>query len=93
LFVEGEEPEEMHRQMASAVEKAIDQIQTIQRSARENNDSTRPRWPVIILRSPKGWTGPKVVDGSAPRSLVHASRPPAEAPIPTTGKSSDPRGG
>ena len=63
LFVEGEEPEEMHRQMAAAVEEAIGQIHTIQKSARENKDPTRPRWPMIVLRSPKGWTGPKVVDG------------------------------
>jgi xylulose-5-phosphate/fructose-6-phosphate phosphoketolase len=63
LFVEGEEPEEMHRQMAAAVEEAIGQIHTIQKSAREGKDPTRPRWPMIILRSPKGWTGPKFVDG------------------------------
>ena len=53
----------MHRLMAAAVEKAISQIKAIQKSAREGNDPTRPRWPMIVLRSPKGWTGPKVVDG------------------------------
>jgi len=63
LFVEGEEPEAMHRLMAATVEKAISQIQAIQKSAREGKDPTRPRWPMIVLRSPKGWTGPKVVDG------------------------------
>ncbi len=63
FFVEGEEPEEMHRQMAATVENAISQIHAIQKSARENKDPARPRWPMIVLRSPKGWTGPKVVDG------------------------------
>ena len=63
LFVEGDEPEEMHRTMAAAVETAVSQIQTIQKNARENKNPTRPRWPMIVLRSPKGWTGPKVVDG------------------------------
>src|SRR6202522_3624934 len=63
LFVEGDEPEVMHRLMAEAVEAAIEKIHSIQKSARENKDPTRPRWPMIILRSPKGWTGPKVVDG------------------------------
>ena len=63
LFVEGEEPEKMHRLMAATVENAISQIHAIQKSARENKDPARPRWPMIVLRSPKGWTGPKVVDG------------------------------
>lgn len=62
-FVEGDEPEEMHQSMASILDKIIEDIRQIQRNARENNDSTRPRWPMIILRSPKGWTGPKFVDG------------------------------
>jgi len=62
-FVEGNEPEEMHQLMASALEKAIENIRQIQNNARNNNDTTRPRWPMIVLRSPKGWTGPKVVDG------------------------------
>ena len=63
LFVEGEEPEEMHRLMAAAVENAISQIHTIQKGARSRGNPARPRWPMIVLRSPKGWTGPKVVDG------------------------------
>ena len=62
-FVEGDEPEEMHQLMASTLEKAIEDIRQIQKKARNNNDNTRPRWPMIVLRSPKGWTGPKVVDG------------------------------
>ena len=63
LFVEGDEPEAMHRLMAKTVEAAIEKIHSIQKSARDNKDPTRPRWPMIVLRSPKGWTGPKVVDG------------------------------
>jgi xylulose-5-phosphate/fructose-6-phosphate phosphoketolase len=63
LFVEGDEPEAMHRLMAATVEKAIERIHSIQKHARDENDPTRPRWPMIVLRSPKGWTGPKMVDG------------------------------
>jgi xylulose-5-phosphate/fructose-6-phosphate phosphoketolase len=62
-FVEGEDPETMHQLMAGTLEMVIDEIREIQRNAREQNDGTRPRWPMVVLRSPKGWTGPKVVDG------------------------------
>jgi len=62
-FVEGDEPEKMHLLMAAAMEKATIEIKHIQNNARTNNDLTRPRWPMIVLNSPKGWTGPKVVDG------------------------------
>jgi xylulose-5-phosphate/fructose-6-phosphate phosphoketolase len=62
-FVEGDEPEKMHLLMASVVEKSILEIKRIQSRARENNDAARPCWPMIVLQSPKGWTGPKVVDG------------------------------
>jgi xylulose-5-phosphate/fructose-6-phosphate phosphoketolase len=62
-FVEGDEPEKMHQLMAGTMEKVIADIRRIQENARENKDTTRPRWPMIVLRSPKGWTGPKVVDG------------------------------
>lgn len=63
IFVEGHEPAIMHEAMAAAVDAAIDEIQRIQRHARVSGDATRPRWPMIVLVSPKGWTGPKVVDG------------------------------
>jgi xylulose-5-phosphate/fructose-6-phosphate phosphoketolase len=63
LFVEGDKPENMHVLMAAALETAVSEIQTIQKTARSKNDATRPRWPMIVLRSPKGWTGPKFVDG------------------------------
>src|ERR1700683_5027242 len=62
-FVEGDDPETMHQLMASTLEKAIEDIRNIQKIARNTNDAARPRWPMIVLRSPKGWTGPKIVDG------------------------------
>lgn len=63
LFVEGDDPELMHEAMASTLDKAIELIQQIKKNAVDNEDHTRPFWPMVILRSPKGWTGPKVVDG------------------------------
>jgi len=63
FFVEGDDPLVMHQLMATQMDKAIEEIQRIQRNARQNNDCTRPRWPMIILTSPKGWTGPKEVEG------------------------------
>ena len=62
-YVEGDEPEMMHQLMAGILEKSIESIQQIQNNARNNNNTTRPLWPMIVLNSPKGWTGPKVVDG------------------------------
>ncbi len=63
VFVEGHDPEKMHQLMAGAVDRAIEAIREIQSTARNKGDAARPRWPMIVLRSPKGWTGPKVVDG------------------------------
>ena len=62
-FVEGSDPDTMHQRMAATLDTIADEIHTIQREARTNGSSTRPRWPMIILRTPKGWTGPKEVDG------------------------------
>ncbi|HSW98252.1 MAG TPA: phosphoketolase family protein [Candidatus Saccharimonadales bacterium] len=62
-FVEGDDPMQMHQLMAARLDEAVAEIQRIQRGARENGDTTRPRWPMVVLQSPKGWTGPKVVDG------------------------------
>jgi xylulose-5-phosphate/fructose-6-phosphate phosphoketolase len=62
-FVEGDDPDTMHELMASTMETVVEEIHRIQHNARKNGDSTRPRWPMIVLRSPKGWTGPKFVDG------------------------------
>ena len=63
IFVEGEEPEAMHRTMAVALDTAFSGIAAIQSEARAGAARSRPRWPMIVLRSPKGWTGPKTVDG------------------------------
>jgi xylulose-5-phosphate/fructose-6-phosphate phosphoketolase len=62
-FVEGDDPDTMHQLMAAALETAIEEIRQIQLEARTKGNSVRPRWPMIVLGSPKGWTGPKVVDG------------------------------
>jgi xylulose-5-phosphate/fructose-6-phosphate phosphoketolase len=62
-FVEGDDPGKMHQLMAATLDRTMDEIQRIQRDARENGFSKRPRWPMIVLRSPKGWTGPVMVDG------------------------------
>src|SRR3984893_15078043 len=62
-LVEGDDPVAMHRLMASTLDTVLDEIKEIQRLAREHGQLARPRWPMIVLRTPKGWTGPKVVDG------------------------------
>ncbi|WP_454618908.1 phosphoketolase family protein [Bradyrhizobium cenepequi] len=64
MFVEGDDPKTMHRQMAATLDAATDRIRAIQQASRGASPSReRPRWPMIVLRSPKGWTGPKEVDG------------------------------
>src|SRR5690606_21012285 len=63
LLVEGDEPSRMHQAMAAALDAAIAEIRRIQDEARSRKRVERPRWPMIILRTPKGWTGPKEVDG------------------------------
>ena len=62
-FVEGHEHEDMHQKMAATLEHCIGEIRAIQQKARASGHAERPRWPMIVLRSPKGWTGPKEVDG------------------------------
>lgn len=62
-FVEGDDPMAVHQLMASQLDRAVEEILRIQQNARDHHDSTRPRWPMIILNTPKGWTGPKEVDG------------------------------
>jgi xylulose-5-phosphate/fructose-6-phosphate phosphoketolase len=63
IFVEGRDPKKMHQLMAAALDRAIGEIRRVQTAARSNGTSKRPRWPMIILRSPKGWTCPKTIDG------------------------------
>ena len=62
-FVEAEEPADAHQQMSMVMDQAFNQIEGIQRAARTDGQKERPRWPMIVLRTPKGWTGPKEVDG------------------------------
>ncbi len=63
-FVEGSDPEEMHQKMAAVLDTVIKKIRKIQKEARESDNIKRPTWPMIILRTPKGWTAPKGVDGN-----------------------------
>ena len=63
IIVAGDEPEAVHQAFAAALDEALDQIREIQRAARDDGVTARPRWPMLVLRTPKGWTGPKEVDG------------------------------
>ncbi|MEX0915165.1 MAG: phosphoketolase family protein, partial [Wenzhouxiangellaceae bacterium] len=62
-FVEGDDPAILHEEMATVLDKLVDRIQAIQYDARENGTKSRPTWPMLVLRTPKGWTGPGQVDG------------------------------
>src|SRR6202044_908910 len=62
-YVEGDDPRQMHELMATVVDRAVEGIRRIQSAARTSGDTVRRPWPMIVLRSPKGWTGPKMVDG------------------------------
>ncbi len=62
-FVEGDDPLAMHQLMAAQLDAVVAEIRRIHDNARQGNDVTRPRWPMLVLRSPKGWTGPKIIDG------------------------------
>ncbi|HIX01942.1 MAG TPA: phosphoketolase family protein [Candidatus Ligilactobacillus excrementigallinarum] len=75
-FVEGDDPKKMHVAMAKVMDEAIEDIQQIQKHARENNDPTLPQWPMIVLRSPKGWTGPKEWDGKPIEGSFRAHQVP-----------------
>src|SRR5574337_888613 len=76
IFVEGNEPAPMHEAMASALDQAVAEIKAIQREAREQGNRKRARWPMLVLRSPKGWTGPKVVDGLPVEGTFRAHQVP-----------------
>ncbi len=75
-FVSGDDPPRMHQAMAAALDAALREIDAIQAHARERNDPARPRWPLIVLRSPKGWTGPKEVDGLPVEGTFRAHQVP-----------------
>ena len=79
-FVEGHEPDLMHEAMAATLDLAVEQIKKIQKNARDNGDLTRPRWPMIILNSPKGWTGPKMIDGVPNEGTFRSHQVPLSDP-------------
>lgn len=83
-YVSGEEPEAMHRMMATALDASLDTIHAIQTAVRADGFERRHRWPMIVLRSPKGWTGPKTVDGIAIEGTQRAHQ------VPLTGFAADP---
>lgn len=76
FFVEGHEPEKMHRQMSAVLDRVFDRIRSIQTQARSGETESLPRWPMIVLRSPKGWTGPKEVDGKKVEDFWRAHQVP-----------------
>ena len=75
-FVEGDDPATMHQQMAATLDVAVADIKKIQRTSRAKGFRKRPRWPMIVLRSPKGWTGPKVVDGKQAEGTFRSHQVP-----------------
>ena len=75
-FVEGDEPEHMHQVMAGTLDTIVEEIHSIQDEARRSRHVTRPIWPMIVLRSPKGWTGPKEVDGKPVEGTWRAHQVP-----------------
>jgi xylulose-5-phosphate/fructose-6-phosphate phosphoketolase len=76
VLVSGDEPTAVHQALAAALDSSLEEIARIQREARLNDKSARPRWPMIVLRTPKGWTGPKVVDGLAVEGTFRAHQVP-----------------
>ena len=75
-IVAGDEPELVHQQLAAAVDACVQEIHDIQQRSRELGDTTRPQWPMIVLRTPKGWTGPKTVDGVQVEGTFRAHQVP-----------------
>ncbi len=76
VFVDGDDPSVMHRKMAAVVEAAMDDIRAIQKKARSGENAERPLWPMIVLKTPKGWTGPKTVDGLKSEGFWRAHQVP-----------------
>ena len=76
IFVTGDEPDSVHQQLAAAFEEALDQIAGIQEVARAKGKTARPRWPMVVLRTPKGWTGPRIVDGQQVEGTFRAHQVP-----------------
>ncbi len=80
VVVAGDEPALVHQQLAAAMDMALDTVAAIQRHARSTGDGTRPRWPMVVLRTPKGWTGPKTVDGLPVEGTFRAHQVPLSDP-------------
>ena len=79
-YVEGHEPALMHETMAATLDVVVEEIKRIQHEARVNGNTMRPRWPIIVLKSPKGWTGPKWVDGLQIEGTFRAHQVPLSDP-------------
>src|SRR3989454_357181 len=79
-FVEGDDPEPMHQLMAGTLDRVVADIRRIQSDARTTGVARRPRWPMIVLKTPQGWTGPKVVDGEQVEGTYRAHQVPLSAP-------------
>jgi xylulose-5-phosphate/fructose-6-phosphate phosphoketolase len=80
IVVAGDEPALVHQQLAAAMDMALDTVAAIQRHARSTGDGTRPRWPMVVLRTPKGWTGPKTVGGLPVEGTFRAHQVPLSDP-------------
>ena len=78
--VSGDQPADVHQQLAAALDQVVQEVHEIQRRARDEGEHARPRWPVIVLRTPKGWTGPKEVDGLPVEGTFRAHQVPIPAP-------------
>jgi xylulose-5-phosphate/fructose-6-phosphate phosphoketolase len=72
-FVEGSDPQLVHQAMAGTLDRVVADIRRIQARARNEGSTERPAWPLIVLKTPKGWTGPKTVDGLAPKESIRCS--------------------
>jgi xylulose-5-phosphate/fructose-6-phosphate phosphoketolase len=83
-FVAGDDPAAMHQLMAATLDEVVSEIRSLQRAAREDGDATRPRWPMIVLRTPKGWTGPHDVDGQQVEGTFRSHQ------VPLAGLASNP---
>jgi xylulose-5-phosphate/fructose-6-phosphate phosphoketolase len=79
-YVEGHDPQVIHEAMASTLDTVIEEIKRIQTQAREHGDTGRPRWPMIVFGSPKGWTGPKMIDGLPNEGTFRAHQVPLTDP-------------
>ena len=79
-FVEGDDPDVMHQRMASTLDQVVSDIRSIQHSARSGGRVTRPRWPMIVLRTPKGWSGPREVNGHIVENFWRSHQVPIADP-------------